>query len=111
MFDEVLATEQAFGTIRAMERTYVRRRIAVALVAAVAVAPWLSPLRAAISGERTVRVASETYVVHSGDTLWSIARRVAPSEDPRAIVDAIAEANGLGSGELHPGQALVVPAR
>lgn len=111
MFDGVLASEQAFDTMRSMERTYVRRRIAVTLVAAVVVAPWLAPLRAAVSGERSVRVAAETYVVHAGDSLWSIAEAVAPGEDPRVVVDAIAEANGVRSGDLQPGQALVIPAR
>jgi Tfp pilus assembly protein FimV len=51
-------------------------------------------------------------VVRSGDTLWSIARRVSPSEDPRPIVDAIAGANPVNPvapGALVPGQTLVIP--
>jgi Tfp pilus assembly protein FimV len=48
-------------------------------------------------------------VVRSGDTLWSIARRVSPSEDPRPIVDAIAGANPVAPGALVPGQTLVIP--
>ena len=39
MFDQMLASEQAFGTIRPMERTYVRRRLVLALAVAVMVAP------------------------------------------------------------------------
>ena len=111
MFDQMLASEQAFGSIRPMERTYVRRRVALALAGAIALAPWLAPLRAAVSGERPVRVASTTYVVHAGDSLWSIAERLAPTEDPRPMVDAIARANGLAAGDLVPGQSLVIPAR
>jgi LysM repeat protein len=53
--------------------------------------------------------ASRTYVVRSGDTLWSIAARFAPSTDPRIVVDAIAAANGVDPGALVPGQQLSIP--
>ena len=49
-----------------------------------------------------------TYVVESGDTLWSIARRVAPGQDPRPVVDGLIEANDLRGG-LQAGQELSVP--
>jgi Tfp pilus assembly protein FimV len=49
-----------------------------------------------------------TYVVEPGDTLWSIARRVAPGHDPRPVVDALVEANDLHGG-LQAGQELSVP--
>ena len=48
------------------------------------------------------------YVVESGDTLWSIARRVAPGRDPRPVVDALVEANDLRGG-IQAGQELSVP--
>lgn len=49
-------------------------------------------------------------VVESGDTLWAIAReQVGPEGDPRPLVDAIREANGLGSRPLLAGQRIVVP--
>jgi Tfp pilus assembly protein FimV len=47
------------------------------------------------------------YVVQPGDTLWSIARRVAPGRDPRPVVDGMVEANDLHGG-LQAGQELVV---
>lgn len=50
-----------------------------------------------------------TVTVHSGDTLWSIAEALAPHSDPRAVVDALQEANGLADASLVPGQVLVVP--
>ncbi|MFC7573277.1 LysM peptidoglycan-binding domain-containing protein [Klenkia terrae] len=50
-----------------------------------------------------------SVVVHSGDTLWSIAEAVAPDTDPRVVVDAIQEANGLSGAGLVPGQVLVLP--
>ena len=52
---------------------------------------------------------SSTVVVRSGDTLWSIARDVAPEEDPRAVIDAIVELNGLDSVDLLPGAELRLP--
>jgi Tfp pilus assembly protein FimV len=49
-----------------------------------------------------------TYVVAPGDTLWSIAQRVAPGQDPRPVVDGLIEANDLGGG-LQAGQELSIP--
>jgi len=52
---------------------------------------------------------ASTVVVEPGDTLWSIARSVAPDEDTRAVVDAIVELNGLDSVDLLPGAELQLP--
>jgi Tfp pilus assembly protein FimV len=49
-----------------------------------------------------------TYVVEPGDTLWSIARRVAPGRDPRPVVDGLIEANDVRGG-LQAGQELSIP--
>src|SRR5215211_311699 len=49
-----------------------------------------------------------TYVVEPGDTLWSIARRVAPDRDPRPVVDGLIEANDVRGG-LQIGQELSIP--
>ena len=49
-----------------------------------------------------------TYVVVSGDTLWSIAEQVAPGQDPRPVVDGMIKANGLDGG-LQAGQELLIP--
>jgi hypothetical protein len=44
------------------------------------------------------------FVVQQGDTLWSIAERIAPSSDPRRVVDDLAAQ--LGTSDLQVGQAL-----
>ena len=64
------------------------RLLAVALIVAgfLLVAPGLA------RGDGPDRPApSIHYVVEPGDTLWSIARRVAPGHDPRPVVDALVE--------------------
>ena len=49
------------------------------------------------------------HVVQPGDSLWSIAVRIADGRDPRAVVDAIQRANGLSGGAIVPGQLLRLP--
>ncbi len=94
-----------------MSRTGVRRRrIALAGTVAAICALGAGPLGRAIAPAETARpVAEHRYVVRAGDTLWSIATRVAPQEDPRAVVDSIETANGVDGASLVPGQSLVVP--
>lgn len=52
-----------------------------------------------------------TYVtVGSEQTLWSIAERFAPEEDPRIAVQAIQTLNQLTSSTVHAGERLAIPA-
>ncbi|GAA2032975.1 hypothetical protein GCM10009800_18100 [Nocardiopsis rhodophaea] len=53
--------------------------------------------------------APPTVVVRDGDTLWGIAQRVRPGDDPRPAVHDIAKLNDLPSPDLTPGQELVLP--
>ncbi len=48
-------------------------------------------------------------VVQAGDTLWGIAKDVAPGVDPRAVVHQIRQLNDLGTRSLQAGQSIVVP--
>jgi LysM repeat protein len=65
--------------------------------------------RPGAGGSAPTSAAVHTYVVRPGDTLWSIAERLRPGEDPRPLVDAIQRANGVSAGELVPGQSLEIP--
>lgn len=85
----------------------IRRRRLVALVAVLLVALLaIGAVRlvagvlgtdaapAAPSAAALVQPPASVYVVQPGDTLWSIARRVAPGSDPRAVVDRLSARNG-----------------
>jgi hypothetical protein len=81
--------------------TRVRRRRLVVLVAAVVLAFALAGAAQLVSGVASVEdpprpepIPGSEYVVQPGDTLWSIAARLAPDDDPRAVVDALRAANG-----------------
>jgi Tfp pilus assembly protein FimV len=76
---------------------------AVALLAGVLV--WLAAASApAAAPAREAGPATVTVV--PGDTLWSIAGRVAPDRDPRAEVDRLRQLNQLAGAALVPGQVL-----
>jgi nucleoid-associated protein YgaU len=53
--------------------------------------------------ELASHTTTTTYKVHSGDTLWDIAR------DHRTTVDAILSANDLSDDVIQPGQELRIP--
>lgn len=67
-----------------------------------------SALAARDAGSAPVSFTSVT--VAAGDSLWSIAERVAPSADPRDVVDAIARLNALDGVAVSAGQQLAIPA-
>lgn len=62
------------------------------------------------SNEGASGVTFTHVTVQPGDTLWSIARAVAPDVDPRDAVDAIVRLNALDSGSLDAGQSIAIPA-
>jgi LysM repeat protein len=110
MFGSALDPERTFDMMSPVGRTRVRRRRVALLVSlVVATAAWTVPRVAVGDPEGEEAAASSRYVVRSGDTLWSIARRFAPGEDPRPLVDALLVTNGVEAGALVPGQTLVVP--
>jgi Tfp pilus assembly protein FimV len=87
------------------------RRGVVVLAIAVAVLGlglvWLARLSAPQSAASPP--APYAVTVQPGDTLWSIASRVAPQSDPRAEVAALQRRNHLTGVDLTPGQILRVP--
>ena len=82
--------------------TIVGARALTSLTSAGATGP--EPVGPARTEARPAPVAGAEYVVRPGDTLWTIAAEIAPDDDPRAVVDALREANG--GAELQVGQRL-----
>ena len=88
---------------------YRRRRLAVLAIVAGLVLGVVSFIQQADAtptpeGQLTESVS---VVVQPGDTLWGIARALAPEGDPRALVDQLSDL--AGGSQIQPGQQLVVP--
>lgn len=66
---------------------------------------WLGAVSAPGAGRSAAPVPAQV-TVHAGDTLWSIAGRIAPGVDPRAEVATLQRLNHLGGAQLQPGQVL-----
>jgi hypothetical protein len=56
-------------------------------------------------------IPAQTMVtrVGAGETVWDVARRVAPQSDQRAVVERIRQLNGIVGSAVAPGQQLQVP--
>ncbi len=103
---------------RTSPATYRRRRIAAVLLAvgvvvvaaqagdALGGSTLATPERRPASSSSSGPTVTEV-VVRPGDTLWAIAERLAPAEDPRPVVDAIIEARG--PAPLEPGETILWP--
>lgn len=85
--------------------------LAAFVIAGVAALTNLS--RDAVDAPSMLTGATEvTVTVQSGDTLYSIAQRVAPELDPQLVVASITSTNDLSGADvahLQPGQLLAVP--
>jgi hypothetical protein len=63
----------------------------------------------AAAGTTPTSPASRTVVVQPGQTLWSIARDVAPNADRRDVIARTIELNALPSSAVSAGERLAVP--
>ncbi|MER7012941.1 LysM peptidoglycan-binding domain-containing protein [Saccharopolyspora sp. NPDC000359] len=104
------------GVLRAPQPAAVRREGARRSgewlwLTSVAIFTFLIVMLVGLFGFRDAPTTSGTALVEVrvGDTLRGIAERVAPDDDPRAVVARIAELNGLGSATVEAGRVLVVP--
>ena len=58
---------------------------------------------------RSQPIQPRTVTVQAGDTLWTVAERIAPHVDPRLVVAQIQQLNHLRSPQLLSGTQLIVP--
>jgi hypothetical protein len=91
-----------------VSRTRVRRRRLAAATLLVGVVLAGGQAARAL-GDDPVQPRSAVHVVEPGETLWSIAQEAAPADDPRPLIQAIEEANGVTAADLVPGLSLRVP--
>ncbi len=87
----------------------VRFLVGVAVVTAMTLAFALLS-RPAEAGQRGGPLPVSYRVVQPGETLWRIARQVAPDTDPRDTVAELVELNALPDSEVRAGQRIAVPA-
>lgn len=98
-------------------RLRLTRRGRVVLSALVALPLVIGALVFALNGGGALASGEQTHVsfqyvtVESGDSLWSVAERVAPNADPRDVIADIVSLNGLESAVVSPGQQLAVPSK
>jgi hypothetical protein len=88
------------------ERGLFLRCLPVAVLAAVALLGMAHRL-----GDVPARSEWRAVTVQAGDSLWGIAKQLAPPEaDVRCVVADIRDRNSLDTATVFPGQVLVVPA-
>jgi hypothetical protein len=94
----------------ATRATYRRRRI-LAVVLALGIVVAVGKAGAALGGTPLVTPERpsaspivSSFVVRPGDSLWTIAQRIAPGADPRPIVDALAR--DRHDAPLQPGETI-----
>jgi hypothetical protein len=87
----------------------VLRLLVLVAACVLVVAGVLALQRTASAGQQAPAAAPVTYhVVLPGETLWGIARQVAPGRDARETVARIIELNALPGGQVYAGQRLAL---
>jgi LysM domain len=104
----VRVVRPAGGGLRLTRRGRLLAASAILLIAVltlIGVATRIGPLtdRSPIPASAPAQV-----VVAPGETLWTVAERVAPERDPRTVVTQIRKINSLSGTEIHAGQTLLL---
>ncbi|KQR54975.1 hypothetical protein ASF88_05910 [Leifsonia sp. Leaf336] len=103
------------GPVAPRVRLRLTRRGRAVLMALVALPIVIGALVFALNGGGAAATGEQAHVtfhyvtVQSGDSLWSVAERLAPNADPRDVIADLVSLNGLESAVVTPGQQLAVP--
>ncbi len=81
---------------------------AAPLVAGLVFATVTAP---ASAGDDVSTATFSTVTVESGESLWTIAERIAPEADPREVVSQLKRLNALEDSALLAGQTIAIPAQ
>lgn len=65
--------------------------------------------QAAPAVEAPVVPAVQQTVIQPGESLWTVARRIAPDNDPRAVIAQIRQLNDMTGSQVQAGQHLLLP--
>ncbi len=101
------STAPATGAVRLTRRG--RALVLLGLVALLLAAFSLGRHGSSAATHLTASPVLQQTTVESGETLWSLARRVAPGNDPREVVQQIRVLNHLQGSSLQAGQQLLLP--
>jgi hypothetical protein len=101
------------GTVRVRTRLTRRGR---AVMAALIVLPLLIGGGVLVVGgtaaagtDGSQSASFDDVTVQPGDSLWTVAERIAPNSDPRDVVTALEDLNGLASSTVIAGERLAIP--
>lgn len=86
-----------------------RGRLLAAVLAATAVVTLVLLGHASAAAPQPPASRQSTVVVQPGESLWDVATRVRPQEDPRAAVADLQRSNDLPTSVVHPGERLLLP--
>jgi LysM repeat protein len=78
--------------------------LAISLISLFGIATASAKASSEVSNSSTTQI-----VVAPGETLWTIAARVNPEIDPRAVIEDIKALNVISGSEVYAGQVLLVP--
>ncbi len=102
---------RAEGRRSSMRLTRRGRLVLLVAVLLAVLAAFMLMSGPAVSSGDAQHATSQSVVVGPGETLWAIAQRIAPGEDPRDVIAEIVELNALSdAGTIRVGQKLIVPA-
>jgi LysM repeat protein len=106
-----MSSTSAATTASTVRLTRRGRFVVISVLATLLLAAFLIG-RTGTSIASTDKAAPKPYAlttVQPGETLWTVAKRVAPGHDPRALVAQITSLNHLNGGAVQAGQQLLLP--